>query len=91
MVIIDALRSSERAGEVRAIDPESLQQQTYLTSSHGFGVVEAVALAGQLGELPSRLSVIGIETGEDVAQLPAIEQHEVGECPAGVDRDKCGF
>ncbi|MEW8264716.1 MAG: hydrogenase maturation protease [Candidatus Thiodiazotropha sp.] len=73
VVIIDAVRACERPGGVRALDLESLAQQTCLTSSHGFGVVEAIALAGQLDELPSRLSVVGIETGEDDSQLPAID------------------
>ncbi|MES9991236.1 MAG: hydrogenase maturation protease [Candidatus Thiodiazotropha sp.] len=73
VVIIDALHLSERPGGVRVIDPEALRQQQSLASSHGFGVVEAIALAGQLEALPSRLSVIGIETGDDVSRLPAID------------------
>jgi hydrogenase maturation protease len=73
VVIIDAVRLSDHPGRVTAIDLEQLQRLEYLTSSHGFGVLEAVTLAGQLGELPSRLHVLGIHTGDDVNQLPAID------------------
>ena len=73
VVIIDAVRLSDRPGGIAAIDLESLHQLEYLTSSHGFGVAESVALAGQLGELPSRLHLLGIQTGEDLDQLPSID------------------
>lgn len=73
VVIIDAVGLSDHPGRVIEIDLEKLHQLEYLTSSHGFGVAEALALAGQLGELPPRLHILGIHTGEDLHQLPAID------------------
>jgi hydrogenase maturation protease len=73
VVIIDAVRLSDHPGRVSAIDLKQLHQFECLTSSHGFGVAEAVALASQLGEMPARLHVLGIHTGEDVTQLPEID------------------
>lgn len=73
VVIIDAVRISESPGSVAAIDMEALRQVECMTSSHGFGVAEALALAERLGDLPSRLHVVGIQTGADVARLPAID------------------
>jgi hydrogenase maturation protease len=73
VVIIDAVRLADYPGRVSAINPEKIHHHEYLTSCHGFGVSEAVALAGQLGELPPRLYILGIHTGEDVNQLPDIE------------------
>ncbi|MEW8029009.1 MAG: hydrogenase maturation protease [Candidatus Thiodiazotropha sp.] len=73
VVIIDAVRLSDKPGSVISIDLETMQQLECPTSSHGFGVAEALALAGQLGELPSRLHVVGIQTGEDAGRLPTID------------------
>jgi hydrogenase maturation protease len=73
VVIIDAVRLSDNPGSVITIDLETLHQLEYLTSSHGFGVAEAIALAGQLGQLPSNFHILGIQTGEDATQMPAID------------------
>jgi hydrogenase maturation protease len=73
VVIIDALRLDDHPGRVTSIDLEQLSQFEYLTSSHGFGVSEALALARQLGELPTRLHILGIYTGDDINQPPAID------------------
>jgi hydrogenase maturation protease len=73
VVIIDAVRLSDNPGSVITIDLETLHQLEYLTSSHGFGVAEAIALAGQLGQLPSKFHILGIQTGEDTTQMPAID------------------
>jgi hypothetical protein len=35
-------------------------------------VAEAVALARQLGEMPTRFHILGIHAGEDVTRLPEI-------------------
>jgi hydrogenase maturation protease len=73
VVIIDAVRLSETPGGVVSINLERLHQLEYHTSSHGFGVAESIALAGQLGELPARLCLLGIQTGKDVDRLPSID------------------
>lgn len=73
VVIIDAVRLSDRPGGVLTIDVERLHQLECQTSSHGFGVAESIALAGQLGELPARLHLLGIQTGEDIDRLPSID------------------
>jgi hydrogenase maturation protease len=73
VVIIDAVRLPDNPGSVITIDLETLHQLEYLTSSHGFGVAEAIALAGQLGQLPSKFHILGIQTGEDATRLPDID------------------
>jgi hydrogenase maturation protease len=73
VVVIDAVCVPDNPGSVTTIDLEILHQLEYLTSSHGFGVAEAVALARQLGQLPPNFHILGIQTGEDTSQLPAID------------------
>ncbi len=73
VIIVDAVRLSDTPGSVAEIDLKALWQQECMTSSHGFGVTEALALAGQLGELPPRLHVVGIQTSVDVTRPPAID------------------
>jgi hypothetical protein len=41
-----------------------LDDSTGLLSSHGFGVAEALALGRALEELPPRVFIYGIETGQ---------------------------
>jgi hydrogenase maturation protease len=73
VVLIDAVAQDEFPGSVAQVQLEQLDQVRCLTSSHGFGVTEAVALASQLGELPPQLYLIGIQMGEDISQVPAID------------------
>ncbi|MCG8014062.1 MAG: hypothetical protein JAY64_20500, partial [Candidatus Thiodiazotropha weberae] len=44
-----------------------------LTSCHGFGVAEALALADQLGELPRQVLLLGIHVGDDQERPPALD------------------
>jgi hydrogenase maturation protease len=74
VVVIDALNSSGQAGEVKLLERDELAQSQELTSSHGFGVAEALALADQLGALPQRISLLGIHTGEDPNRPPELDQ-----------------
>jgi hydrogenase maturation protease len=82
VVIVDAMMSGSPPGTVTTTEitlgcadagPLPLRSQS---STHGFGVFEALELARILGTLPDRLTVIGIE-GADFApgeQLsPALE------------------
>ncbi|MEJ2620871.1 MAG: hydrogenase maturation protease [Candidatus Thiodiazotropha sp.] len=74
VVVIDALISSGQAGGVKRLEREELAQCQELTSSHGFGVADALALADQLGELPPRISLLGIHTGEDQNGVPVLDK-----------------
>jgi len=62
VVVVDAVETGEPAGTVWLWDG----RQTSFpgrpsTSTHGFGLAEAIALARVLGRLPERLQVYGIE------------------------------
>ncbi|MEL0583533.1 MAG: hydrogenase maturation protease [Candidatus Thiodiazotropha sp. (ex. Lucinoma kazani)] len=73
VVLIDAVGQNTLPGCVGLVQIEQLDQMRCLTSSHGFGVAEAVALASQLGELPPQFYLIGIQTGADISQVPALD------------------
>ncbi|MDF2749185.1 MAG: hypothetical protein K0T00_360 [Gaiellaceae bacterium] len=68
--VVDAVRSGADPGTLHRFDagadpvPASLFRSS---STHAFGVGEAVELARALGTLPSRLVLFGIEGGEFVA------------------------
>lgn len=72
VVVIDAMRSGSPAGTVRRFDgpEELLDVREGFGSTHGLGLVTAIGLGKQLGRLPRRLVVYGIEAG-DVA--PGVE------------------
>lgn len=62
-ILIDAARSGAPPGFIHRIDAirEAMTGAGFRSSTHAFGVAEAVALARALGRLPSRLVVYGIE------------------------------
>jgi hydrogenase maturation protease len=62
VVLVDAMRSGAPPGTVRAVDPAALAA-IQGSSSHGFGVAEALALASALGVRLPELRVVGIEVG----------------------------
>lgn len=69
-IIIDAMQAGLPPGDLRTFTPDQLfTQQTALVSSHAFGVAEALALAASLGELPWRMTIIGIEMGIDTHEM----------------------
>ncbi|MEJ2423814.1 MAG: hydrogenase maturation protease [Candidatus Thiodiazotropha sp.] len=72
VVIIDAVLQGVAAGEVAMISRETLADSSTLTSCHGFGVADALALAQQLGDLPQRIDLIGIGAGEDLRVPPGL-------------------
>ena len=61
VVLIDAMQSGEAVGSIRRFDREDWPQYGDGLSSHGFGVLAALALARELGGLPPRLDLYGIE------------------------------
>ena len=82
VILIDAMVSSAlpkapgesraRAGQIRHFDKQSWPDYHHGLSSHGLGVLESLSLARELGELPARMDVYGIEA----------ERVQTG-CPAG--------
>lgn len=63
VIVIDAVRSGAAPGTISAIDPtnQPLPPGLACSSSHALGLREAVELARQLGLLPARLVIYGIE------------------------------
>ena len=63
VVLVDAASSGARPGtlhELSAHDP-ALPAAALRSSTHAFGVAEAVGLAAALGRLPDRLEILAIE------------------------------
>ena len=67
-VVIDAMRSGERAGAVRRIEVgrDALPSWAPLASSHHAGLAEAVDLGRALDRLPDQLVIYAVEV-EDVS------------------------
>jgi hydrogenase maturation protease len=63
VVIIDAVSSNEPTGAMHRLDAihETIPKNIFASSSHQFGVAEAVAMAKELNELPVTLTLYGIE------------------------------
>jgi len=71
-ILADAMRTGAPPGTVRVIAPEQLAADcTGAASTHGFGVADALRLAGALGTLPARLALVGIEAD------PAAADHDL--------------
>jgi hydrogenase maturation protease len=66
VILIDAMQSGEAAGTVRRFDQQDWPAYCGGLSSHGLGVPAALALARELGSLPARLDLYGIEMGSVV-------------------------
>ena len=72
LIVVDACSSGVAAGTISRLEwPDSRIGQQHGRSSHSLSVAEAIALAAQIGRLPDRVIVIGIEMGraEPVATL----------------------
>lgn len=63
VILVDAMQSNGKAGEIRSFNPENWAAYSHGLSSHGFGVLDALLLARELGNLPPRLDLYGIEIG----------------------------
>jgi len=67
VVIVDATHSGAPPGSVKRFNPlESPLPSGEFASSHAIGVVETIEMARQLGRLPRRMEIYGIEA-ESVA------------------------
>ena len=74
VIVLDAVVVDTRPGGVSLLDPDRLQRLSGSTSTHGFGVSQAIALADRLGQLPARLHLVGLHTGADLAALPELDR-----------------
>jgi hydrogenase maturation protease len=63
VILVDAMQSGGRAGEIRSFNHKDWAVYGHGLSSHGFGVLDALSLARELGNLPPRLDLYGIEIG----------------------------
>jgi hydrogenase maturation protease len=61
VVIVDAASTGGGPGHVHRLDADALGEARLRSSSHAFGVPEAVALARELGRLPRKLTIYAIE------------------------------
>ena len=61
VILMDAVRSGAAPGTRHRLDARDLAGADAPCSSHGFGVASAIGLARALGNLPTRLSLRGIE------------------------------
>lgn len=63
VILIDAVRSGAAAGTMHCVRDTGTLALQHLSSSHGFGVAEALALASAVGCLPAEWVVYGLEVG----------------------------
>ena len=66
VILVDAMQSNGKAGEIRSLNLENWAAYRHGLSSHGFGVLDALSLARELGNLPPRLNLYGIEIGSAI-------------------------
>ena len=66
VIVVDAIFSGKAPGAIHRLDAahDEIPRGLFHYSSHAFGVAEAVALARQLGLLPPRVILYGIEGKE---------------------------
>jgi hydrogenase maturation protease len=62
-ILIDAMQSGSPNGDIRRFGTETWPAYSHGLSSHGLGVIDALSLARELGGLPSRIDLYGIEIG----------------------------
>jgi hydrogenase maturation protease len=63
VILIDAMQSDAPVGHIRHFNANDWPAYRHGLSSHGLGVLDALALARELGCLPARLDLYGIEIG----------------------------
>ncbi len=76
VILIDAVVTGAQAGQVHWWDADLLpgKEVAFRCSTHGVGVLEAVALARVLNKLPRRLRICGIEAMQfDQGVAPSAE------------------
>lgn len=98
-IVVDSVaRTIAHPGRIQRVDAEMLEGVVSATSSHAFGVAEAVRLGRALGALPDALVVFGVDadrldlgiglSGAVATAVPravaaVVEELERSRCPAG--------
>jgi hydrogenase maturation protease len=77
-IVVDAISSGSEPGTLHRFDAsaEPVPAQAFRSSTHAFGVGEAIELARALGRLPERVVVYGIEGcefGPGAGLTPAVD------------------
>ncbi|HBU29435.1 MAG: hypothetical protein A2X71_10660 [Thiobacillus sp. GWE1_62_9] len=62
-ILIDAMQGNGQPGTIRRFDQQDWPAYRGGLSSHGFGVLDALMLGRELGSLPPRVDLYGIEIG----------------------------
>lgn len=63
-ILIDAMQGNGLPGTIRRFDQQDWPAYCGGLSSHGFGVLDALMLGRELGSLPPRVDLYGIEIGD---------------------------
>ncbi len=77
VVLIDAVQAGQSPGSVLRLEVEDLALTECQTSSHGFGVADALKMAAELNLSPKKLLLIGLEAGSDLTSVPEIELQQL--------------
>jgi hydrogenase maturation protease len=95
VIIIDAVQSDAKPGTVYRIEAhhQPLPHTLFGSSSHSFGVAQAIELARSLQQLPPRLIIYGVEghTFELGASLSPQVAHALPAVVARIRRDCTGI
>ena len=63
VILIDAMQGGGQPGQIKRFAEDEWPDFSQVFSSHGLGVLHALSLARELGSLPPRLDLYGIEIG----------------------------
>jgi len=71
VVLVDAVKAGLEPGSLVRLKEDQIECSNSVNSTHGFGVAEAIALGRELGNLPEKLVLFGLETGDDPEWMPS--------------------
>lgn len=70
VILVDAVKTGGVFGTLHRIEGEGIYRQLQRhTSTHGFGLADALQLAARLDELPPRVVLHGMELGTEATAL----------------------